>query len=90
MPIEIAGITLNRIHRITTVEQAGFVRHQVPGLEGNLVQDLGRNSVHLQVEGICYGEEAQDQLEEIRTLYKNAKLWIFWLISWGRPTLPRW
>lgn len=70
MPIEIAGITLKRIHRINTLEKARFVRHAVPGLEGDLVQNLGRNSVFLRIEGIFYGSNAQDDLETLRDAYK--------------------
>ena len=37
MPIELAGIRLDRIHKIVTLEQATLVSHRVPGLEGNVV-----------------------------------------------------
>lgn len=70
MPVEIAGITLHRIHRITTLEKADFVSHRVPGLEGNLVQNMGRNSVILQIEGIFFGSSAQDDLGTLRDAYK--------------------
>lgn len=70
MGIEIGGISLNRIHRMGTLEQASFVRHRVPGLEGDLVQDMGRASVRLQIEGIFFGEGAGDDLNALRDLYK--------------------
>ena len=70
MPIEIAGITLSRIHKIATLEKADFVRHRIPGLEGDIVQDMGRGSVRLEVEGIYYGTEAGEDLEALRDVYK--------------------
>jgi hypothetical protein len=70
MGIEIGGIALNRIHRISTLEQAAFVRHRVPGLEGDLVQDMGRASVRLGIEGIFFGDAAADDLTALRDLYK--------------------
>lgn len=70
MGIEIGGISLNRIHRITTLEKAAFVRHRVPGLEGDLVQDMGRASVRLGIEGIFFGDTAGDDLGALRDLYK--------------------
>jgi len=73
MTIELAGIQLNRVHRIATLERATLVRHRVPGLEGNLVQNLGRDSVQLQIEGIFYGATASDDLEALRTIYKNRE-----------------
>jgi hypothetical protein len=70
MGIEIGGIALNRIHKIGTLEKAAFVRHRVPGLEGDLVQDMGRESVRLSIEGIFFGETAADDLNALRDLYK--------------------
>lgn len=70
MPIEIGGINLSRIHKITTLEQADFASHRVPGLEGNIVQNMGRNSVRLRIEGIHYGSEAKENLEALREIYK--------------------
>ena len=69
MPIELADLTLNRIHNIVTIEDAALVHHQGPGLDGNAVQNLGRHSVRLRIEGIFYGPTAQDDLEQLRALY---------------------
>ena len=69
MPIELADLTLNRIHNIVTMEAAALVHHQVPGMDGNAVQNLGRHSVRLRIEGIFYGPTAQDDLEQLRALY---------------------
>jgi len=73
MPIELAGIPLARVHRIATVERADFASHRVPGLDGNLVQDLGRDSVAVQIEGIFYGADAADKLNQLRDTYKSRK-----------------
>ena len=73
MPIEIGGIQLNRVHRLATLEQAALVAHRIPGLEGSVVQNMGRASVQLQVEGIFYGATAKDDLEALRALYKNRE-----------------
>lgn len=73
MPIELAGIQLPRIHRIATVERADFASHRVPGLNGNLVQDLGRESVAVRIEGIFFGADAADKLNQLRDAYKNRQ-----------------
>lgn len=73
MPIEIGGIQLNRVHRLATLEEAALAAHRIPGLEGSVVQDLGRASVELQVEGIFYGATAKDDLEALRALYKKRE-----------------
>ena len=69
MPIELASLTLSRVHKIVTVETAALVHHQVPGMDGDAVQNLGRHSVRLRIEGICYGPTAKDDLETLRGLY---------------------
>ena len=69
MSVELAGITLTRLHRIAVLEEAAFVHHRVPGLEGDFLQDLGRQSVRLQIEGIFYGVAAKDDLDAIRALH---------------------
>jgi len=71
MPIELAGITLNRIHRITTLERADLPGHRIPGLAGTVFQDTGRHSARLLVEGIYYGDNAAENLQKLRDLYKK-------------------
>ena len=69
MSIEIDGIKFPRVHRLRTVEQAAFVYHRLPGQAGNTVQNLGRDSVCLQIEGIFYGPTAGESLEKLREIY---------------------
>lgn len=70
MAIELAGINLTRIHKVATMEVADYASHRIPGLNGNVVQNMGRESVRLQIEGIFYGNEATDNLESLRDVYK--------------------
>lgn len=70
MPIEIAGIALPRVHRVVTRERADFVSHRIPGLDGDVVQDMGRRSVRLEIEGIFFGTAAGDDLDALRDVYK--------------------
>jgi hypothetical protein len=69
MPIHLADLTLNRVHRIVTLEDSAFVHHRVPGAAGDVLQDLGRRSVRLRIEGICFGDTAADDLDALRGLY---------------------
>ncbi|NEO76264.1 DNA circularization N-terminal domain-containing protein [Moorena sp. SIO4G3] len=73
MAIELGGIKLNRVHRLVTLEQANLISHRVPGMAGNLVQDLGRDSVFLGISGIFYGSQASKDLEQLRQIYKQRK-----------------
>lgn len=58
-----------QIHRITTHEHGGYVMQKVPGLEGDLIQDLGRTSLAILVEGIFYGPEITKELQTLRSLH---------------------
>jgi DNA circularisation protein N-terminus len=73
MSIEIAKIPLPRVHRIVTQERADFMSHRIPGLSGNIVQDMGRQSVRLQIDGIFYGKKAKDDLDALRKVFKDRK-----------------
>lgn len=70
MAIEIGDLQLHRVHRVEALEQAGLVYHRVPGLEGNVAQDLGRDSVRLAIEGIFYGPTAFEDLESLREMHQ--------------------
>jgi hypothetical protein len=71
MALELGGIKLSKITGIRTLEQTGFVRYAVPGMEGELTQNLGRPSVRLQIQGIHYGPNAAEGLEELRKMHFN-------------------
>lgn len=73
MAVKLAGIDLQRVHQVQTLEQNHFVYHQIPGFQGNLVQNLGRDSVRLQIQGIFYGIRAKESLETLRKVYKEQK-----------------
>ncbi len=66
MPLEIAGVTLDKLTSLEASEVARFVRHAVPGMDGELAQDIGRPSVRIRVCGIFYGDDASDRLKELR------------------------
>lgn len=66
MPLEIAGVVLDKLVSIDVTEGARFVRHTVPGQEGDYAQALGRPSVQIRVRGIFYGDTAVDNLQTLR------------------------
>ena len=63
MAIEINGIELTNVHRITTTESGGHIQQQVPGMEGDVSQDIGRQSLQLQIDGIFYGKDIEKDLK---------------------------
>lgn len=69
MALELAGIVLDKLIRVEVLERARIVRHAVPGLSGELAQDMGRPSVTVRFQGILYGPDAVDRLQAIRDPY---------------------
>ncbi len=85
MSLELDGITLIRhvrdpdtgvstlvhsVHNINVSEKRSIVEHRIPGLQGNVLQDLGREPVRIAFEGLIFGEEALQFVEQIQLKYK--------------------
>jgi hypothetical protein len=66
MSLEIAGVVLDKLVSIDVTEGARFVRHAVPGQDGDYAQALGRPSVRIRVRGVFYGDTATDDLKTLR------------------------
>lgn len=66
MALELAGVAMEQLVLIEASEGARFIRHAVPGMEGELSQDLGRPSVRIRIQGIFYGSDAPDKLATLR------------------------
>jgi len=61
---------LRSVYNIDTSERRGIVEHKIPGLEGGVLQDLGREPVRISFDGIFYGEAAKGTLERLRSKFK--------------------
>jgi hypothetical protein len=64
--VELGSVSLEHLVEVEILEGTRLARHQVPALEGDLVQQLGRASVELLVTGSLYGVEAGSQLAALR------------------------
>ncbi len=56
----IGGWEVPRIADIRAAESRRLVRLQVPGLSGDLHQDLGRSALIVEISGSLFGDEARD------------------------------
>lgn len=70
MPISLAEIELNSIQNIKTDETQALVKHRIPGLQGDIIQYLGRHPTRISFEGIFKGDEALDHIEKLRQKFK--------------------
>jgi len=77
MAVMLAGIELPGVQNIRTEEERAIVEHRVPGLEGSVLQDLGRGPIAVRLEGIIHGEEALDSLAELREPFQVGEPVLF-------------
>jgi len=63
---------VHSVHNINVSEKRSIVEHQIPGLQGSVLQDLGREPIRISFEGLIFGEDALDFLERIRSKYKGG------------------
>jgi hypothetical protein len=61
---------LNSVYNVKVDEKRSVVEHKIPGMEGGILQDLGREPVRISFEGVIYGEGAKDALKNIRSKFK--------------------
>lgn len=62
-----------RIESIAAIERRRIARFGVPGLHGDLQQDLGTTSLAVEIVGSVHGDEARDTfLEAVREKYRDG------------------
>ena len=69
MAVELGSVTLNLLTEVNVQERSRLVRHAVPGMDGDLIQTMGRPSVVVTLKGIFYGAEAIAGLQQLRDAY---------------------
>jgi hypothetical protein len=65
-------VQIRQISDIVTSDRRILVEHQVPGLEGNLFQNLGRAPVKISFRGNFQGEGSKEELARIRQKFKDG------------------
>lgn len=64
---------LNSIHNISISDNRCVVEHRIPGLEGSILQDMGREPVKICFDGLIFGENALDSMKKIREKFKAGE-----------------
>lgn len=80
MNVELDGIPLNKssgaeirnIYNINTSDKRSMVEYEIPGMEGNVFQNLGRSPVKISFDGTLQGKTARDNLEVLRARFKQG------------------
>jgi hypothetical protein len=61
----------NIIH-ISTTDKRDMIGHNIPGMEGDVFQNLGRSPVVISFDGTFQGRTAKENLEILRTKFKQG------------------
>jgi len=86
MNIELDGIPLFRadtspqggqteirnVYNISTTDRRDMIGHKIPGMEGDVFQNLGRSPVVISFDGTFQGKTAKENLEVLRTKFKQG------------------
>lgn len=65
----LGDLELEQVQVLATDEDQAVVRHRVPALEGDFLQDLGRRGARLTLTGVLTAPEVKDHLSELRTRF---------------------
>jgi len=58
-------LELHLVQEITTHDRRALAEHKPPGMEGSLLQNLGRRPARLALWGVAAGDDAQETIEKL-------------------------
>lgn len=64
---------IRSVYNINISEKRRIVELRIPGMKGNVLQDLGRDPVRISFDGIFHGETAKEDLKSLRAKFKAGK-----------------
>lgn len=65
-------IELTSVQWIETDERRAVVEHRIPGMAGNALQDMGRDSTTIRLTGVFFGDTALADLEALRGKFQEG------------------
>lgn len=66
-------IELPQVQEITTYDRRMLAEHKPPGMDGSLLQNLGRRPVHLTLWGVKTGTDALEFVETLEQKYRAGE-----------------
>ncbi len=72
MAVQLGSVALEHLTDVDVRDRTRLARHPVPAMAGDLVQQLGRPSVDLVLEGSFFGSEAARQLAALRQVLRGG------------------
>jgi hypothetical protein len=69
----LGDLELETVQRIETEEGQVLTRHQIPALEGDFLQRLGRRGSRVSLAGVVVGPEVRERLQKLRAKVRTAE-----------------
>ncbi|MFN8475295.1 MAG: hypothetical protein U0822_24140 [Anaerolineae bacterium] len=66
-------LELPQVQEIATVERRSLAEHKPPGMDGSLLQNLGRRPTRLALWGVATGPDARTFLEKLDGKFRDGK-----------------
>ena len=66
-------LALPQVQEIAVIERRTLAEHKPPGMDGSLLQNMGRRPTRLALWGVATGTDAQDFVEKLNGKYRDAK-----------------
>jgi hypothetical protein len=63
---------IRNVYNISTTDKRDMIGHKIPGMEGDVFQNLGRSPVVISFDGTFQGKTAKENLEVLRTKFKQG------------------
>ncbi len=63
---------IRTVTNISTGDSRSMVEHEIPGMEGNSFQDVGRSPVTISFDGSLHGPSARGNVEKLRSKFKQG------------------
>ncbi|MFA5269193.1 MAG: carboxypeptidase regulatory-like domain-containing protein, partial [Methanoregula sp.] len=63
---------IRNVYNISTTDKRDMIGHKIPGMEGDVFQNLGRSPVVISFDGTFQGKTAKENLEILRTKFKQG------------------
>src|SRR4051794_21109195 len=75
MPVKpmLDDLELQQVQKIEAEENEAVRQHNVPALEGDFLQDLGRRAVRIELNGVLTGAKASDGIKQLREKFQKAE-----------------
>jgi hypothetical protein len=64
-------LELPQVQELVTLERRVLAEHKPPGMEGSLLQNMGRRPLRLSLWGIAIGPDARTFVEKLDTIFRN-------------------